>query len=81
MPLHAYITATVGPSWCIAAHDGPRVRSRYDVVLTPARYAALEERWAAEHPEALLAELAGSRELRLLRAAGLCPAASGEVRP
>ncbi len=20
MPLHAYITATVGPSWCVAAH-------------------------------------------------------------
>lgn len=75
MPLHAYITATVGPSWCIASHASPRLKAKYDVVLTPARYAALEEQWAAEHPDALLAELAGSRDLRLLRAAGLVSAA------
>lgn len=71
MRLHAYITATVGPSWCIAAHATARLKASYDVVLTPARYVALEEQWAADHPDALLAELAGSRDLRLLRAAGL----------
>ena len=79
MLLHAYITATVGPSWCIAARASPRLVARYGVVLTPARYVALEEQWAAEHPDALLAELAGSRDLRLLRAAGLVSAARRRV--
>lgn len=75
MNLPAYITATVGPSWCVAAHATASLKARHDVVLTPARYAALEEQWAAAYPDALLAELAGSRELRLLRAAGLVVAA------
>lgn len=82
MQLGDFITMQVGPNWCVALHAGPRIRAKYDHVISPKRYEALEEQWAARFPDEFRRqfEAVHSRDLRLLRAAGLWPLAPTKIR-
>lgn len=49
-----HIRARYGPNWCVAARTSRRT-AKYDVVLTPRRYAKELAAWAEKHPAWLLA--------------------------
>jgi hypothetical protein len=44
-PNNLKIAAEIGTTrWCVAARSTPRLRVKYDVIITPARWAALKAR-------------------------------------